>query len=215
MFKKSSCFFQSILGRVSPSLCSQECISDNLLGALLILKVLLALTDGLVIFLDGLLGFNIGSIGMLKGSLKLGDVSLKLLLHPDGLSLALALLFKSGLHAVNCLLEVLTSAHKLFFLLCNPPFDFLPNLSEFKLSPENLVLLLFKSSFGFLKSSLELHLLSFQTFPNFVNFMDRSASLANLIHDILDLIAQALIFLPDLIQLKDRLIIGRLDSEKF
>merc|ERR1712008_11510 len=44
--------------------------------------------------------------------------------------------------------------------------------------------------------------------------MDGAATFADLVHDVLDLIAQDLVLLANLIQLKNRFLIGRLDSEE-
>merc|ERR1719362_515425 len=43
---------------------------------------------------------------------------------------------------------------------------------------------------------------------------ERAASLANLVHDVLDLVAQGLVLPPNLIQLEDRLLVGGLDTEQ-
>merc|ERR1712088_859463 len=94
---------------------------------------------------------------MLKGSLKFRNISLKLLLHAESLSLTLGFFFKSG---------------------------------------------------------LEFHFLSFQTLPDFVNLMDGAATFADLIHDVLDFIAQDLVLLADFIQLEDGFLISRLDPEE-
>merc|ERR1711935_1093556 len=106
---------------------------------------------------------------MLKGSLKFRNISLKLLLHAGSLSLTLGFCFKSGLHTINSLGEVLLGGKEFFILLSNAAFNFLPDLGQFKLGSQDLVLLLFKCTLGLLKSSLEFHFLGFQTLPDFVN----------------------------------------------
>merc|ERR1711971_745159 len=50
------------------------------------------------VLLDGGLGLSVASNGVLKGQTKVASVSLKLLLHPESLSLALGLSLKGNLH---------------------------------------------------------------------------------------------------------------------
>merc|ERR1719445_2409249 len=64
------------------------------------------------------------------------------------------------------------------------------------------------------QSRLKLHLLSLHAPADFVNLVDGAASLANLVHDVLDLVAQGLVLPADLIQLEDRLLVGGLDAEQ-
>merc|ERR1740123_1412106 len=99
-------------------------------------------------------------------------------------------------------------------LLSNTAFNLLSNLRQFKLRSQDLVFLLLKCSLSLLKSGLELHFLGLQTLPDFVNPMDGATTFADLVHDVLDLIAQDLVLLADLVQLKNRFLIGRLDSEE-
>merc|ERR1719336_2352328 len=68
---------------------------------------------------------------------------------------------------------------------------------------------------GLGQSGLRLHLLSLQPLADFVNLVDGAASLADLVHDVLDLIGQSLVLPADLVQLEDRLLVGRLDTEQF
>merc|ERR1711917_116322 len=90
----------------------------------------------------------------------------------------------------------------------------LSDLGQLKLSTQRLVLLLLQGTFSLLKSSLELHLLSLQTLPDLVNLVDGPATLANLVHDVLNLIAQDLVLLADLVKLQHSLLISILDAEK-
>merc|ERR1712061_513983 len=167
-----------------------------------------------MVFFDGLLCFSVGSIGMFKSIFQFRNISLKLLLHAKSLSLSLGFLFKSSLHSINSLSEVLFGAKEFLILLSNAALNFLPDLGQFKLGSQDLVLLLLKGTLSLFKSCLELHFLSLQTLPDFVNFMDGAATFADLIHNVLDFIAQDLVFLANLIQLKDRFLISRLDSEE-
>merc|ERR1719167_176882 len=89
----------------------------------------------------------------------------------------------------------------------NAALNLLSYLSKLQLGSKNLVLFLLKSGLSLLKSSLELKLLSFKTFANFVNLMNRSSSFSNLVHNILDFIRKCFVFSANLIQLEHRLFI--------
>merc|ERR1719336_75916 len=67
---------------------------------------------------------------------------------------------------------------------------------------------------GLGQSGLQLHLLSLQPLADFVNLVDGAASLADLVHDVLDLIGQGLVLPADLVQLEDRLLVRGLDAEE-
>merc|ERR1719511_103544 len=150
LLKKGPSLLQSILSRVSPALIGKQLITDNFFGPLLILKLSLGLPDLLVVLLNGLLGVLVSSIGMFQSSVKFNHIRFQLLLHPKSFSFALGLLFKSLLHGINSLLEVLTCAIEFIFLLSNAPLNLLPNLGELKLSTQYLILLLLKSTFSIL-----------------------------------------------------------------
>merc|ERR1719340_526007 len=214
LFQEGPGLFQGILSRVSLALIGEQVVTDNLLVSLFIFKLSLSFPDLLMILLDSLLGILVGSIGMFQSSVKLRDIRFKLLLHPKTLSLTLGLLLKSSLHGVNGLLEVLASASKFFLLLSNAPLNLLSYLSKFKLSTQNLVLFLFQCTLSFFQGCLQLHLLSLKALPDLVNLMDGPTTFTDLIHDILDLIAQDLVLLADLIKLQNRFLISRLDSEE-
>merc|ERR1719195_993484 len=79
------------------------------------------------------------------------------------------------------------------FFLANAPLNLLPHLGQFQLGTENLVFFLLQSTLSLLQGSLQFHLFSLQTLPNLVNLVNRSSTLTNLVHDILDFIAQGLI----------------------
>merc|ERR1719186_446535 len=81
------------------------------------------------------------------------------------------------------------------------------------LSSENLVLLLLKSTFGLFQSSLKLLLLNFKAAALFVQLVDGSATISQLVKKILDLIGEILIFPPHNIKLLISLIPGSLNSE--
>ena len=87
---------------------------------------------------------------------------------------------------------ILPSAGKLFLLFSHTPVDLLAHLAELKSSTEDLVLLLLESSLSFLESRLQLLLLLLQVAPLLVQVMDGSATLAELVQQILDLIREVL-----------------------
>merc|ERR1711962_986047 len=205
----------SILVSIGLAVSSNQVVMSNLLGSLGILKLGLGLSQTKLVLLDGLLGLSIGSISMLKSSLQVHDISLQLLLHAVSLSLSLGFHLNSSLHALNGLVHVLPGGIKLLILLSHSALNLLPDLGELKLGTEHLVLLLLKSTLSFRESSFKLHLLSLKTLADFVNLMDGAATLADLVHDVLDLIGEALVLSPDFLKLEDTLLIGRLDSEEF
>merc|ERR1719195_2071141 len=131
---------------------------------------------------------GIASDGMLKSQTKIGGVSLKLLLHPEGLSLALGLSLKSHLHGVKGL--------------------------GLSLLDEDELLLLLKGGVGLLQGGLQLHLLGLKALPDFVNLVDGASTLADLVHDVLDLVGEGLVLPADLLQLEHGLLVGRLDLEE-
>merc|ERR1712241_772340 len=88
------------------------------------------------------------------------------------------------------------------------------NLSKLKRCPEDLVLFLFKSSFSFFKSSLELLLLNFKAASLFVKLMDGATTITKLIKKILDFISQVLVFTLDNVKLLSSFFQTSLDSEK-
>merc|ERR1719270_640969 len=126
---------------------------------------------------------------MIKGNFKLIDVTLKLLLDAKSLGLCPLFGIKGCLKRVHSTEVILTSVFKLLNLLCNFPINLLTDLSKLKLSPENLIFLLFKSSLSLLKSSLELLLLNFKSASLFVELMDGATTITKLIKEILDLIS--------------------------
>merc|ERR1712012_510605 len=135
-------------------------------------------------------------------------------LHAESLSLGLGLRLQCRLHVLNSLAVVLLDQNKLLFLLGNSANNLLLNLVEFQLTSQNLVLLLLKSCLSLGQSSLQLHLLSLQSLADLVDLVDGASSLADLVHDVLDLIGQGLVLTSDLIKLDDTLLVGRLHLEQ-
>merc|ERR1719234_303647 len=64
-------------------------------------------------------------------------------------------------------------------------------------------ILLSISCFTLTEGSLKLHLLSLQPLPDFVNLMDGAASLADLVHDVLDLVGEQLVLPANFLELDD------------
>merc|ERR1711923_236740 len=203
LFKKSARFLKSILVGIGPAVSTDEFIIGNLLGSLLVFKLGLSLSQLVLVVLDGSLGVSIGGVCPLKSGIQFKNIILELLLHSESLSLALGLSLNGRLHVLKSLAHVLFGSGKLFILLNHAAVNFLSELGKLKLAAENLVLFLLKSSFSLRKSSLELHLLSFNALADFVNVMDGSASFADLIHDVLDLIGKSLVLPADFVQLEN------------
>merc|ERR1719431_1635673 len=151
---------------------------------------------------------------MLKGQAKVSSISLQLLLHPESLGLALGLGLKSQLHGIQGLGLGLLDQEELLLLLSQAALNLLPDGVELQLAPQHLVLLLLQSGLGLLQGRLQLKLLSLQALPDFVNLMNGASTLADLVHDVLDLIREGLVLPPDLLQLEGGLLVGRLHLEQ-
>merc|ERR1719445_3030715 len=147
-------------------------------------------------------------------ALQVEDVSLQLLLHPKSLSLGLGLGLNGGLHVLDGLGHVLLGGEELLVLLSHPPVNLLPDLGQLQLAPQHLVLLLLQGTLSLGQSSLQLHLLSLKTLADFVNLVDGAATLADLVHDVLDLVGQSLVLASHFVQLKDGLLVGGLHAEQ-
>merc|ERR1719356_1850111 len=103
---------------------------------------------------------------------------------------------------------------ELLVLLGNSALNLGLDLGELHLAPQHLVLLLLEGGLGLLKSGLELHLLSLEPLPDFVNLVDGAASLGDLVHDVLDLVGQGLVLTSDLLKLENSLLVGGLNLEQ-
>merc|ERR1719427_2599402 len=121
---------------------SKEDITNNFLVSLFIFKLSLSITDLSMVLLDCFLGVSVSSIGMFQSSVKLNNISFQFLLHAQSFSFSLGFSFKGSLHAINSLLEILASGKEFLFLLSNTALNLLPDLSQFELIPQDLVLLL-------------------------------------------------------------------------
>merc|ERR1719195_648767 len=215
LLQQGAGLLQSVLVGVGLALGVDELVMGHLLGPLLLLELGLGLPRLQLVVLDGPLGVGVGSVGALQVALQVQNISLKLLLHSERLSLGLGLGLDSGLHVLDALVHVLLGDGELLVLLSHAALDLLPDLGQLQLAPQHLVLLLLQGAFGLGQSGLQLHLLSFQPLADFVNLMDGAASLGDLVHDVLDLVGQGLVLTPDLLQLQNGLVISILDPEEF
>merc|ERR1719167_997068 len=92
---------------------------------------------------------------MVKSNLKLIDVTLKLLLDAKSFSLRSLLSFQGSSQRFHGALVVLTGIVELLLLLSNSSVNLLADLAELKLRSQDLILLLLKSTFSFLKRLTE------------------------------------------------------------
>merc|ERR1719474_195601 len=157
---------------------------------------------------------SIRLVSMIQSNFKLIDVTLKLLLDTQSLSLCSLFCFKRGTKRLHSTLVVLTGVVELLLLLSGSSINFLADLAELKLCSEDLVLLLLKSSLSFFQSGLELLFLLLKSSALFVKIMNGASTITKLVEQILDLISQVLVFTLDNVQLFKSLILSRLQSEQ-
>merc|ERR1719211_246984 len=163
--------------------------------------------------LDGLQGLVVGLVGVVQGDLELVDLSLQLLLDPQTLSLGALLSVEGGLERLHGTAVVLTGVVELLLLLGNPAVNLLLHLSQLQLSAEHLVLLGLQSALGLLQSSLQLLLLSLKSAALFVQLVDGTSSISQLVQEILDLVSEVLVLTADNVQLLVGLVKGGLQAE--
>merc|ERR1719291_1127503 len=130
------------------------------------------------------------------------------------LSLALGLGLQGNLHGVQGLGLGFLYKDELLLLLSKAALDLLPDGIELQLAPQHLVLLLLKGGLGLLQGRLKLQLLGLKTLPDFVNLVDGASTLADLVHDVLDLVGESLVLPADFLQLEHGLLVGRLNLEQ-
>merc|ERR1719402_1998858 len=171
LFQESARFFQLTVEGVGAALSNAVLLavfgSKTLFILNLSLSILVFIPDLLIVFVE----VGVGLVGVVKSDLELVDVGLKLLLQALSLSLALGLNLKGSLHGFQGPLVALASVLKLFLLLMDASVNLLPDLAEFKLHTEDLVLLLFEGGFSIFKGSLELFLLDFKSLVVLLSFM--------------------------------------------
>merc|ERR1719203_239840 len=191
--KKSTSFLKLTLKSIGTTI-SQTSLLSNLttLTSFLLIKTL-NITKLSLVPLDGLVSLSVSLVGMIKSNFKFIDIRLKLLLDAKSLSLGSRLCLQRSLQGVHSAHVVFPGVFKLLLLLLDLAINFLANLSKFQLSPQDLVLLLLKSSLSFFKCSLELFLLNLKTTSLFVKLMNRTSSISKLVKEILDLISKILV----------------------
>merc|ERR550532_3012962 len=183
--QKGTSLLQAVLHGSCPAVTGDLGVSSGRLS--------LGITHLESVLLDGRLGLGVAGNGVLESQAKVSSVSLKLLLHPESLSLALGLSLKGNLHGVQGLGLGLLHKQELFLLLSQAALNLLPDSVELQLAPRHLVLLLLKGGLSLLQGRLKLQLLGLQTLPDFVNLVDGAATLADLVHDVLDLGGEGLV----------------------
>merc|ERR1711973_151567 len=197
--KKSASLLKTVGNSSGPAVGGDLGVGSGRLGGGLLVNLDLSVAHLEGVLLDGGLGLSVASNGVLKGQTKVGSVSLELLLHPESLSLALGLGLKGHLHGVESLGLGLLDEDELLLLLGKTALDLLPDGVELQLAPQHLVLLLLEGGLGLLQGGLELHLLGLKALPDFVNLVDGASTLADLVHDVLDLVGESLVLPADLL----------------
>merc|ERR1719195_633183 len=192
--QKSTRLFNLTTEGIGFAFSNTNSLHDFLTSTGLFFITLNGITELPLITLDGLLTFSIGLVGMIKSNFKLIDVRLQLLFDTKSFTLSTLFGFKRGSKRLHGTLVVLPGVIKLLFLFLNTAVNFLTNLSKFKLSSQDLVFFLFKSSFSLFQSSLEFFFFYFQTTTLFVQFMDGSTTISKLVQEILDFISQVFVF---------------------
>merc|ERR1719158_2169848 len=212
--KKSLGLFN--LSRESSSLTLRDAnlLSNLGSGASLILKGLDGLTELSLVALDGLQSLRVGLVGVVKTNLKFIDLSLKLLLEAETLTLGSLLSLNRSSKRLHGTGMVLSGVIELLLLLSNTSVNLLSDIGKLKLGAENSVLLHLKSSLSLLKSTLELLLLLLKHTALFVKSMDGASTLTKLVKKVLDLISKVLILTLDNIQLLNGLLLGSLQTEE-
>merc|ERR1711862_614599 len=98
--------------------------------------------------------------------------------------------------------------------LLDLPVNLVHDLAKLKLSPQDLILLLLKGSLSFFKSSLEFFLLNLKAPPLLVKLMDGTATITQLVKEVLDFICQVLVLTLNNIKLFNSLIPSSLQAEQ-
>merc|ERR1711862_179712 len=183
-------------------------------GASLILEGLDGLTELGLVALDGLQSLRVGLVGVVETNLKFIDLSLKLLLNAETLTLGSLLSLNGSSKRLHGTGMVLPGVVELLLFLSNTSVNLLSAIGKFKLGAENSVLLHLKSGLSLLKSTLELLLLLLKHTALFVKSMDGAFTLTKLVKEVLDLISQVLVLTFDNIQLLNGLLLGSLQTEQ-
>lgn len=214
LLEQSARLFELVLQGVGATLGNAVLLASLVAGALFLFEGLLHLLELLLVTLDVLLALGVGLVGVVKSDLELVDVGLELLLHAQGLSLALSFSLQRGLHGVQGALVVLAGVLEFLFLLLDATVNLLADLAELQLGAQDLVLLLFEGGLSLLESGLELVLFDFQTLARLLDLVDVAATFADLVEQVLDLISQVLVLTADSLKLLLALIVGALKTEQ-
>merc|ERR1740123_1759921 len=166
-----------------------------------------------LVALDGLDGLVVGLVGVVQGNLVLVDVGLQLLLDPQALGLGALLALQGSLEGLHGTTVVLTGVVELLLLLGNPAVNLLLHLSQLQLGAEHLVLLGLQGGLGLLQGGLQLLLLALKSAALFVQLVDGTASISQLVEEILDLVSEVLVLTADNVQLLVGLVQGGLQAE--
>merc|ERR1719347_1965381 len=121
---------------------------------------------------------------LLLSMTKISSISFQFLFHSKGFSFSLRFSLKCCLHGIKSLGLVLSNHSKLFILLSNATLNLSLYLGQLHLATEHFVFLLFQRCFSFFQGRLQLQFFSLKALADFVNFMNGSSSLSDLIHNI-------------------------------
>uniref|UniRef100_A0A182JJS0 Uncharacterized protein n=1 Tax=Anopheles atroparvus TaxID=41427 RepID=A0A182JJS0_ANOAO len=201
LLQQGARLLQFVLESVGTALRDAQLFAGIVAGALLLLQGALDVLQLLLVALDVLLGLSIS----------LASVAIE---KRESLGLALGFGLQRSLHRVQGALVVLARVLELFFLLLDAAVNFLTDLRQFKLSAQNLVLLLLQGSLSLLEGGLQLVLLGLQALARLLDFVDVAATLTDLVQQILDLIGQVLVLTADSLKLLLALLVGTLQTEQ-
>merc|ERR1719474_816185 len=131
--KKSTSLLKTVGNSCGPAVGGDLGVGSGGLGGGLLVHLDLSVAHLEGVLLDGGLGLGVASNGVLKSQAEVSSVSLKLLLHPESLSLALGLGLKGNLHGVKSLGLGLLDKDELLLLLGKTALDLLPDGVELQL----------------------------------------------------------------------------------
>ncbi|KAF1769639.1 hypothetical protein GCK72_001456 [Caenorhabditis remanei] len=109
---------------------------------------------------------------------------------------------------------VLSGVLELFLLLLNSLLDLGTDLGNLDLSAENLALFSFKGGLSLVQSVLEFLLLDFQTADDLLHLVNRASSFSELVGEILDFLAQALVLTTESLNNLSEFLLGVLGLEE-
>merc|ERR1712192_90175 len=124
--EESTSLLKAVGNGSSPAVGGDLGIGGGRLASRLLVHLHLGIAHLQGVLLDGGLGLSVAGNGVLESQAKVGSVSLKLLLHPESLSLALGLSLKGNLHGVERLGLGLLHEDELLLLLSKAALNLLP-----------------------------------------------------------------------------------------